>query len=126
MYSFIATVLLALGGFVQTTPQLPHLDIKEYVVGDTAKYESFHVKLINDDDSLTVIESIQPSCGCVLATVQRTVATKKKPGDIYVAVNTERMDTLQPVVIEVVTNRNRNHPLEISIRKGTKQEAGKK
>ena len=126
MYSFVATILLALGGYLQTATHSPHLDITEYLVSDTAKYASFHVKLINDDDSLTVIESIQPSCGCVLATVQRSLATAKKPGDIYVAVNTERMDTLQPVVIDVITNRNRNHPLQIAIRKETRTESRKK
>jgi|GEM_PF-2568467 len=118
----VISLLLTLKLLLQTGTQLPHLSVSEYIVGDTAKYESFHLKVINDDDSLTVIEGIQPSCGCVLATVQRSLATARQPGDIYIAVNTERMDTLQPVVIDVYTNRNREHPLQLSIRKAAPSE----
>jgi len=94
---------------------LPYLQPAVRIVTDSAEYESFRVSVINPTDSGVVIESLEPSCGCILATIQRSRATREKPGDIYVAVTTSRMDTLQPMTIDVITNRTREHPLRLTI-----------
>lgn len=95
----------------------PYLDPAEVVVTDSSAYASFHVKVINPGDSLVAIESIQPSCGCLLATIQNSNSTRQRPADIYVAVTTARMDTLQPITIDVFTNRTGSTPLRLTIRK---------
>ncbi|MEP7217527.1 MAG: DUF1573 domain-containing protein [Bacteroidota bacterium] len=119
-------LLLALNALlpqaIQTRLPSPRLNITEYFVGDTAKYESFHLKVVNDGDSLVVIESVQPSCGCILTTLQRSNAVKGHDGDIYVAVTTSRIDTLQPIIVDVYTNRNRKEPLQLFIRKRSSSE----
>ncbi|MDB5034242.1 MAG: hypothetical protein JWQ98_1483 [Chlorobi bacterium] len=114
-------LLLALNSLlpqaIQTRLPPLRLNITEYFVGDTAKYESFHLKVINDGDSLAVIESVQPSCGCILTTLQRGTVTRGHDGDIYVAITTARIDTLQPIIVDVYTNQNRKEPLRLFIRK---------
>lgn len=109
---------LASGGFLfaQQTP-MPRLSITEYFVGDTAKYESFRLKLFNDSDSLVYIEEATPSCGCVLVTVQRALATKDRPGDIYIAVTTDKMSVDQPITVDVITNVSKGVPLRLYLRK---------
>ncbi len=113
----IAAALLTTLAALQTTPE-PHLSITNYYVSDTSTYESFRLKVLNESDSLVIIEQVHPSCGCILATVQRNIATKEEPGDIYIAVTSDRVTPLQPIVIDVFTNRNRTVPLRLFIRKG--------
>lgn len=101
-------------------PAAIRLEPESVIVTDTARYVSLHVQLINDTDSAVFIKNLHPSCGCVLANVQRSKATKEHPGDIYVSVSTERMDTLQPVVIDVFTNHSTVPHLKISLLKQNK------
>lgn len=96
---------------------LPYVAERDIIVPDTGRYASLRVDVINPGDSLVFIESIEPSCGCILATVQRSLAVRGRPGTIYVALNMERMDTLQPVTIDIITNRTRTPPLRVTIRK---------
>jgi uncharacterized protein DUF1573 len=119
---FLLTLKMLLPQAFQTILPSPRLSITEYFVGDTAKYENFHLKVINDGDSLVVIESVQPSCGCILTTLQRGTVTKGHDGDIYVAITTARVDTLQPIVVDVFTNKNRKEPLRLFIRKRSASE----
>lgn len=104
---------------VPQTKDSLYLDRTEYVLADTAKSEAFHLHLINTSDSIAVIEEVRPSCGCVMATPQWTVATKEKNGDIYVGVVNDHISPTQPITIDVYTNRNRQKPLRLYIRKKT-------
>lgn len=113
----VLSALFSLGFMLVPQQESLRLNITEYVVSDTAKYESFRLKVINESDSIVYIEQAQPSCGCVLVTVQRALATKDQPGDIYVAVTVEKMSVDQPITIDVHTNRNRSTPLRLYIRK---------
>ncbi|MBS1913131.1 MAG: DUF1573 domain-containing protein [Bacteroidetes bacterium] len=96
---------------------MPRLSITDYVVSDTSKYESFRLKVINESDSIVVITRAQPSCGCILVTVQRTLCLRNEPGDIYVAVTSNKISALQPITVDVYTNRNPDAPLRLTIRK---------
>jgi len=116
----LAAAMLSMMLAGEPAPPIPRLNITVYWVSDTTTYESFRLKVLNDSDSLVVIESVHPSCGCVLATVQRNLATKDNPGDIYVAVMTDRLSPEQPTAIDVFTNRNRTTPMRLNIYRGTK------
>lgn len=48
----------------------------EFIVSDTAKYESLKLYVYNNTDSDLVINKLNTSCSCVLATIQRNIATK--------------------------------------------------
>lgn len=122
--TFLLKIALTLASFLvfQQVEPAPRLSITELWVPDSVPHESIRLKVINDSDSLMVIEKVHPSCGCVLATVQRSQATKDKPGDIYVAVMTERLSPDQPTAVDVFTNRNRTVPLRLNIYRGTKPE----
>jgi Protein of unknown function (DUF1573) len=111
----IAFTLLAAAMQLQKSPT-PHLNITEYIVSDTAKYESFRLKVINESDSVAIIERAQPSCGCILVTVQRAVARKGEPGEIYVAITSAKVPPLQPITVDVHTNLNRT-PLRLVIKR---------
>lgn len=102
-------------------PEQLRLDRTEYVVLDTATYVSFRLKLINESDSVVVIERADPSCGCVLVTVQRSLATRDQPGDIYVAMTVAKMSLDQPITVDVYTNRNRTAPLRLYLRRASKE-----
>lgn len=123
MHIFLFTVLTMLTwGPGQSAPQSKepfYLDRSEYVVADTGKNESFHLHLINTTDSLVIIEDVRPSCGCILATTQRTVASKELNADIYIGFITAKVSSTQPITVDVYTNRNRTTPLRLYIRKKT-------
>jgi hypothetical protein len=74
-----------------------------YITKDTSHYVSYRLHIYTTGDSSLTIHRIQPSCGCILASVQRSIATKEQPGEIYVAINTEKLDSLQPVTIDIET-----------------------
>ena len=94
------------------------LDRTEYVTGDTARYESFRLLLLNPSDSLVVIERVETSCGCILATLQNRFATRATPGNVYVAVTVGALDRLQPVTVDVYTSATGSRPLRLSIFRG--------
>jgi hypothetical protein len=94
------------------------LDRTEYLTGDTARYESFRLHLLNPTDSLVVIDRIETSCGCILATLQNRFATRDTPGDIYVALTVDKLDRDQPVTVDVYTNATGPGPLRLYIRRG--------
>ncbi len=119
MFSYpfwFSTMLSAL--ILNAAPQQPqriHLEPAEYTFMDTATYIGFHVKLVNPGDTAVFIERVHPSCGCVGASVQSNRAVAGKPGDLYVSLVPKRMDTLQPVTVDVYLNRNPDAPLRLTI-----------
>lgn len=119
MYSqLLASALLAVASLLlQKTPETYYLDQTEMVVSDTSKSAALHLHVINTIDSLLIVEEVHTSCGCVMATPQRTVATKTQPADIYIGVLTAKVSTLQPITVDIYTNRNRTKPLRLYIRK---------
>lgn len=121
LLSLVASIFLT-SLSMQAQP-MPRLSITDYVVSDTSKYESFRLKVINESDSIVVITRAQPSCGCILVTVQRTLCLRNEPGDIYVAVTSSKVSSLQPITVDVYTNRNPDVPLRLSIRKADPKEA---
>jgi hypothetical protein len=84
------------------------------VVSNSTQYQSLRLHLINETDSIVTINSVHPSCGCVLATVQKSIASKDSDGEIYVAVTTSKVDSLQPITIDVMTNA-KLPPLRLTI-----------
>ena len=94
------------------------LDRTEYITGDTARYESFRLHVLNPSDSLVVIDRVETSCGCILATLQNRFMTRTVPGDIYVAVTVDKLDREQPVTVDVYTSATGTAPLRLYIRRG--------
>lgn len=94
------------------------LDRTEYVTGDTAKYESFRLLLLNPTDSVVAISRVETSCGCILATLQNRFATISTPGNVYVAVTVDKLDRQQPVTVDVYTTAHGDKPLRMFIRRG--------
>ncbi len=116
----ILALLIALSTLIDgyhSVKTAPYLNYQSYIVNGAETYVSFRLKVINPTDTLAIIERVQPSCGCVLATVQRSFSTSIIPGEIYIAVTTEKMDTLQPVTVDVYTNQNRIIPLRLYIKR---------
>jgi hypothetical protein len=97
------------------------LDRTEYITGDTARYESFRLLLLNPSDSLVVIDRVETSCGCILATLQNRFATRETPGNVYVAVTVDKLDRDQPVTVDVYTNATGGAPQRLYIRRGTEK-----
>jgi len=117
LHWLIACALVLVMGATQ--PPGVYLEETEHWVTDSTRYQAFRVNLINTGDSAVYIDRVHPSCGCVLASVQRNRATKEKPGEIYVAVTTAEMDTLQPITVDVFTRNTPDAPLRLYIRKKT-------
>lgn len=93
------------------------LSTYEYIVGDTSESVSFRLYVRNNSDSLVVINRVEPSCGCILATVQKSYARKDHDGEIYIAFMTSRMNDWQPFTVDVYTSINSKEPLRLYIRK---------
>lgn len=106
-----------------TTPSDSTLSITlstyEYLVSDTAESVSFRLYVRNNLDSLVVIERVDPSCGCILATVQKSFVHKGHDGEIYIGLMVDRMNDYQPFTVDVYTSANRTVPLRLYIRKAS-------
>lgn len=94
-----------------------YLNTTRYVVADTSRYASFWLYLINLTDTVRFIDRVQVSCGCTMATLQNAVATRAKPGSVYVGVIVDKLDTLQPVAVDVFLKDQPNTPLRCYVRK---------
>ena len=100
------------------TPQSPvSLSIYEYEVVDTSEYATFRLYVRNSTDSLVVLDRVEPSCGCIMTTVQNRFARKEKDAEIYVGLSTDRMSDTQPFTIDVYTSANPESPMRLYIRK---------
>jgi hypothetical protein len=97
-------------------PANPVLVPATYVTLDTSEYVSYRLYVKSSDTNLT-IQSLAPSCGCVLASVQRSKVTADRPAEVYVAINTKELDSLQPVTIDIHTVPKSNPPLKAFIYK---------
>ncbi len=116
LLSIVTALLMGTGQGQQRSDGLS-LNYQEYVVADTATYVNFRLKVFNGTDSLAYIERAEPSCGCILVTVQRSLVTRAEPGDIYVAITVAKVSVDQPITVDVYTNRNRQNPLRLYIRR---------
>ncbi len=105
-------------------PQVPEqpsvsLSMYEYEVVDTAEFVTFRLYVRNGSDSLVVLDRVEPSCGCILATIQKSFARKEQDGEIYVGLSTKRMSDTQPYTVDVYTTQNPDSPMRLYIRKKT-------
>jgi hypothetical protein len=112
----LKAALLFLIAWAATTGPV-RLDRTEYIVGDTARYESFRLLLLNPSDSLVVIDRVETSCGCILATLQNRFATRTTPGNVYVAVTVDQLSREQPVTVDVYTTSRPGAPYRLYIRR---------
>ncbi len=62
-----------------------------------------------------MIDRVDPSCGCILTTVQRRKVTKEKGAEIYVAVLTPEMSDDRPYTVDVYTTADPDSPLRLTI-----------
>lgn len=85
----------------------------EFIVSDTAKYESLKLYLHNFDTTDIVVNKLDVSCSCVLATLQRNVATSSSPAYIYVAVSSYKIKKEDLYSVTLVCNNGRKYKLEI-------------
>ncbi len=93
------------------------LNIYEYLVSDTSESVSFRLYVQNTADSLVVVERVEPSCGCILATVQKSFARPGHDAEIYIGLMTKQMNDWQPFTVDVYTSVNKEKPLRLYIRK---------
>lgn len=96
------------------------LNYSEYWVSPRTTYEDFRLRIFNHGDQPVVVEKVIPSCGCVLATIQQNRASIEKPGEIYVAIVSQKVDSLQPITIDVYTSENKSTPKRVYIRRAPK------
>lgn len=98
------------------------LSTYHYEVIDTAEYVSFRLYVRNTSDSLVVLDRVEPSCVCILTTIQNRFARKEKAAEIYVAFATERIDEVRPYIVDVYTSANPESPMRLSILKKKSEE----
>lgn len=98
---------------------VPHVTLStyEYIVADTSESVSFRLYVRNNSDSLVVIDRVEPSCGCILATIQKSYVRRNHDGEIYIGLMTSRMNDWQPFTVDVYTSINTKEPLRLFIRK---------
>lgn len=97
-----------------------YINYTEYWVSPRTTYEDFRLKVYNTQTDPVTIERVDPSCGCVLATIQKNRATIEQPGEIYVAIVSHKVDSLQPITIDVYTSESRSIPKRLYIRRAPK------
>ena len=97
------------------------LSFNTYEVVDTSEYITFRLHVRNSSDSLGIIDRVEPSCGCILATIQRSFIRKEKDGEIYIGLSTKRMSDTQPYTVDVYTTMNPDSPMRLYIRKKKEQ-----
>ncbi|MCB0710788.1 MAG: DUF1573 domain-containing protein [Ignavibacteriae bacterium] len=93
------------------------LSTYEYEVVDTSEFNTFRLYVRNSTDSLVVLDRVEPSCGCILATIQKSYARKEKDAEIYIGFSTKRMSDTQPYTVDVYTSMNPDSPMRLYIRK---------
>jgi hypothetical protein len=97
-----------------------YLEPREYITADTSQFESFRLRVMNQSDSAVVITSFETSCGCFLASVQRSVATRQHPGELFISLTVDALSKEQPTTVDVFTTAAKA-PLRLTIwRKGSK------
>jgi hypothetical protein len=94
------------------------LNMTSYVVPDTVQYHSFRLYVKNAIDTAAIIDRVEPSCGCILTTVQKSLVLPDHDGEIYIALTVDRMSNTQPYTVDVYTNQNPTSPLRLWIWKG--------
>jgi hypothetical protein len=119
MQTYLAALTLLLSLQFSTSPSPLTLTPAVFVTSDTTRYISYRLYINNPDDSTAIITGIHISCGCVMATVQNNTANAVHPGEIYVAIDTKKLDSLQPVTIDIMTIPPQQSPLRAYVYKYT-------
>jgi hypothetical protein len=86
-----------------------------YIVEDTATGASLHLYVRNRSDRTSIIDRVDPSCGCIMATVQRRFA---RPGDsahVYIGMMPDQMSLTQPYTVDVYMSSAPSKPLRLTI-----------
>ena len=86
-----------------------------FIIEEGANSAELRLYLRNSTEVAEVIDHVDPSCGCILTTVQSTIA---RPGDsamIYVALLTEQMSRTQPYTVDVYLVSRPASPLRLTI-----------
>lgn len=86
-----------------------------FIVEEGTSSADLRLYLRNGTEIEEVIDRVDPSCGCILTTIQSTIA---RPGDsakIYVALLTEQMSRTQPYTVDVYLVSRPKAPLRLTI-----------
>ena len=86
-----------------------------FIVEDTATAASLHLFVRNLTDTLSIIDRVDPSCGCIMATVQRRNARPGDSAEIYIGLMPEQMSTTQPYTVDVYMSSHPNKPYRLTI-----------
>lgn len=86
-----------------------------FEVDPSLESADLRLKILSTREGEERITGVDPSCGCILATVQRSRITSEKGGEVYVAVLTEQMSDDQPYTVDVLTTANPESPLRLTI-----------
>lgn len=120
-YMLLWTLLTLGSNQLPNRPEQPvYLNYFEYWVSPRTTYEEFRLRVFNSNKEPVIIEKVTPSCGCVLTTIQKNRATTERPGEIYVAVVSQKVDSLQPITIDVYTSESNRTPKRVYIRRAPK------
>lgn len=96
-------------------PGILELSKTTYIVEDTATAASLHLYVRNTTDTLSIIDRVDPSCGCIMATVQRRNARPGDSAEIYIGLMPEQMSTTQPYTVDVYMSSDPTRPLRLTI-----------
>lgn len=86
-----------------------------FIVEDTATAASLHLYVRNTTDTMSIIDRVDPSCGCIMATVQRRNARPGDSAEIYIGLMPEQMSITQPYTVDVYMTSNPTTPLRLTI-----------
>lgn len=86
-----------------------------YIVEDTATSAALRLYISNTTDSVSVIDRVDPSCGCIMTTVQRRYARPGDSAEIYIGLIPEQMSTTQPYTVDVYMTHAPTQPLRLTI-----------
>ena len=86
-----------------------------YIVEDTATAASLHLYVRNRTDTMSIIDRVDPSCGCIMATVQRRNARPGDSAEIYIGLMPEQMSRTQPYTVDVYMSSDPTRPLRLTI-----------
>ena len=91
------------------------LSTHEFIVEPDAESAAFRLYVINETATTSTIDNVDPSCGCILTTVQRRRARPGDSAEIYVALLTEQMSRTQPYTVDVTMTTDPKVPLRMKI-----------
>lgn len=87
----------------------------EYIVEDTATSAALRLHVRNRSDRLALIDRVEPSCGCIMTTVQRRNARPGDSAEIYIGLMVDQMSRRQPYTVDVYMTTAPERPLRLTI-----------